>query len=52
MIEPYGCAICGRKNRGHGDIYTRPTGAHKYLVPSEEQIKNRMLINRLERETQ
>lgn len=43
-----GCAICGRGPRDHGNIFTRPYGAHTYVPPDTETVKARIKARRSE----
>jgi hypothetical protein len=43
---PFGCKVCGRQQRGHGDIYTRPHGSHLFISPDDSTIKTRMKTRR------
>lgn len=40
--DPGACAVCGRLERGHGDVYTRPGGAHYWTRPDAETLKARL----------
>ena len=46
LVAPNGCAICGRDIRDHGNIYTRPGGAHTWVRPDQQMVKERILARR------
>lgn len=47
--EPSGCRACGLPKRGHFQRWTKAVGWHKWLAPTSEQIKTRMLARRATR---
>lgn len=46
LVAPNGCAVCGRDVRDHGNIYTRPGGAHTWVRPDQALVKERILARR------
>lgn len=46
LAAPNGCAVCGRDLRDHGNIYTRPHGAHTWVRPDQQLVKQRILARR------
>lgn len=45
--QPAGCRACGLSERGHGQRWTRTVGWHKWLPPTQDQIKARMIARRI-----
>jgi hypothetical protein len=45
-MPPSGCSWCGLAQRDHYSRYVAVVGWHRYTVPSQEQIKARMLARR------
>ncbi len=52
LTEPNGCSRCGVPERGHFQRWKKPasgSGWHKWIAPSQAQIKARMLARRAAR---
>jgi hypothetical protein len=47
--NPMGCRWCSIDQHGHGRQYVEPIGWHQWQPPTQQQIKNRMLARRAER---
>ncbi|WP_326828708.1 hypothetical protein OIE13_22600 [Streptosporangium sp. NBC_01810] len=46
MTTPNGCAYCGVEAREHVQRWKPPVGWHRWVAPSQELIKGRMLARR------
>ena len=49
MIDPNGCRWCGLGARGHVQRWNRMAGWHKWVPPTQFQIKERMFARRQSR---
>lgn len=47
--EPSACGICGIPQRSHFRQWKQGIGWHTWVMPSDEQIKSRMIFRRNQR---
>lgn len=45
-LEPSACGQCGVRRGSHGKQYSPNAGWHSWMLPTQEQIKARMLLRR------
>ena len=50
LITPNGCRWCGIDQRPHAMQWKPPIGWHQWERPTQQQIKERMLARRAERQ--
>ncbi len=48
-VEPSACRVCGLPERGHCQRWSKAVGWHKWLAPTQDQIKARMHARRARR---
>lgn len=46
-VSPHACRHCGDDQYHHGNQWHRAVGFHKWIAPTQEQIKDRMLARRI-----
>ncbi|MFF1604188.1 hypothetical protein ACFVYV_43385 [Streptomyces mirabilis] len=49
MAAPSACRWCGIPEREHAQRWKPPVGWHKWAPPTQQQIKDRMLVRRANR---
>lgn len=48
-VSPNACRYCGDDQYHHGNQWHREVGFHKWIAPTQEQIRDRMLARRAQR---
>jgi hypothetical protein len=51
MTEPSACTHCGIPRRRHFQRWRDGVGWHKWIAPTQDQIKERMLARRAAKES-